>query len=161
MDVSSHGSRDFRHFPSSNRGRSAWTVKKLSKKPEEFILSSREDAFFRDHKYDDYGDVGAAVKKYVDDFANERSRTTASKSSASVDDVAKFVERYPEFRQKSATVAKHVQLVHTLSKVINDRQLMKVSEIEQEQPARVRDQWIGTSRRSSTTRPLANPRKCA
>lgn len=116
---------------SSNRVR-APDAQKLSKKPEEFILSSREDAFFRDHKYDDYGDVGAAVKKYVDDFANERSKTTASKSSASVDDVAKFVERYPEFRQKSATVAKHVQLVHTLSKVINDRQLMKVSEIEQE-----------------------------
>jgi len=116
---------------SSNRVR-APDAQKLSKKPEEFILSSREDAFFRDHKYDDYGDVGAAVKKYVDDFANERSKTTASKSTASVDDVAKFVERFPEFRQKSATVAKHVQLVHTLSKVINDRQLMKVSEIEQE-----------------------------
>ena len=116
---------------SSNRVR-APDVQKISKKPEEFILSSREDAFFRDHKYDDYGDVGAAVKKYVDDFANERSKTTASKSTASVDDVAKFVERFPEFRQKSATVAKHVQLVHTLSKVINDRQLMKVSEIEQE-----------------------------
>ncbi|CAL6407745.1 unnamed protein product [Bathycoccus prasinos] len=116
---------------SSNRVR-APDAQKLSKKPEEFILFSREDAFFRDHKYDDYGDVGAAVKKYVDDFANERSKTTASKSTASVDDVAKFVERFPEFRQKSATVAKHVQLVHTLSKVINDRQLMKVSEIEQE-----------------------------
>ncbi|CAL6414990.1 unnamed protein product [Bathycoccus prasinos] len=116
---------------SSNRVR-APDAQKLSKKPEEFILSSSEDAFFRDHKYDDYGDVGAAVKKYVDDFANERSKTTASKSTASVDDVAKFVERFPEFRQKSATVAKHVQLVHTLSKVINDRQLMKVSEIEQE-----------------------------
>ena len=116
---------------SSNRVR-APDAQKLSKKPEEFILSSREDVFFRDHKYDDYGDVGAAVKKYVDDFANERSKTTASKSTASVDDVAKFVERFPEFRQKSATVAKHVQLVHTLSKVINDRQLMKVSEIEQE-----------------------------
>jgi len=116
---------------SSNRVR-APDAQKLSKKPEEFILSFREDAFFRDHKYDDYGDVGAAVKKYVDDFANERSKTTASKSTASVDDVAKFVERFPEFRQKSATVAKHVQLVHTLSKVINDRQLMKVSEIEQE-----------------------------
>jgi len=116
---------------SSNRVR-APDAQKLNKKPEEFILSSREDAFFRDHKYDDYGDVGAAVKKYVDDFASERSKTTASKSTASVDDVAKFVERFPEFRQKSATVAKHVQLVHTISKVINDRQLMKVSELEQE-----------------------------
>ena len=116
---------------STNRVR-APDAQKLNKKPEEFILSSREDAFFRDHKYDDYGDVGAAVKKYVDDFASERSKTTASKSTASVDDVAKFVERFPEFRQKSATVAKHVQLVHTISKVINDRQLMKVSELEQE-----------------------------
>jgi vacuolar protein sorting-associated protein 45 len=107
-------------------------AQKLNKKPEEFILSSREDGFFHEHKYDDYGDVGAAVKRYVDDFANERSKTTVNKSTASVDDVAKFVERFPEFRQKSATVAKHVQIVHTLSKVINDRQLMKVSEIEQD-----------------------------
>lgn len=43
-----------------------------------------------------------------------------------------FVENYPEFRKMSGTVSKHVALMSELSRVVDSRALMEVSQVEQE-----------------------------
>lgn len=44
----------------------------------------------------------------------------------------KFVESYPEFRKMAGNVSKHVALMSELSRIMDGRSLMDVSELEQE-----------------------------
>jgi vacuolar protein sorting-associated protein 45 len=50
----------------------------------------------------------------------------------SIEDIKKFVENYPEFKKLSGNVTKHVTLLGELSKLVDQRSLMDLSEIEQE-----------------------------
>ena len=43
-----------------------------------------------------------------------------------------FVENYPQFKKMSGTVSKHVTVVGELSRLVNERNLLEVSEVEQE-----------------------------
>ena len=74
------------------------------------------------------GDLGVAIKGMVDDFQ------VASKSNqkiSTIADMQRFVENYPEFRAKSGNVSKHVTLLGELSRLIDERHLMQVSQVEQ------------------------------
>lgn len=46
--------------------------------------------------------------------------------------MAKFVDNYPEYRKKHGNVSKHVTMVTELSKIVEERKLMSVSQTEQE-----------------------------
>lgn len=46
--------------------------------------------------------------------------------------MAKFVDNYPEYRKMHGNVSKHVTLVTEMSKIVEARKLMVVSETEQE-----------------------------
>lgn len=43
-----------------------------------------------------------------------------------------FVENYPQFKKMSGTVSKHVTVVGELSRLVAERNLLEVSEVEQE-----------------------------
>ncbi|OMJ25127.1 Vacuolar protein sorting-associated protein 45 [Smittium culicis] len=99
-------------------------------KPEykEIVLSTENDDFFNKSMRLNFGDLGVSIKNYVNAFQD------ASKSNQkldSIDDMKKFVENYPEFRKLSGNVSKHVTLVSELSRVVNERSLLYVSELEQ------------------------------
>jgi vacuolar protein sorting-associated protein 45 len=44
----------------------------------------------------------------------------------------RFVENYPEFRKMAGNVSKHVTIMGELSRLMDQRSLMDVSELEQE-----------------------------
>ena len=46
--------------------------------------------------------------------------------------LTKFVDMYPEYRKMHGYVSKHVTLVTEMSKIVEERKLMLVSETEQE-----------------------------
>ena len=48
------------------------------------------------------------------------------------EDMAKFVDNYPEYRKMHGNVTKHVTLVTEMSKIVDERKLMSVSQTEQE-----------------------------
>lgn len=48
------------------------------------------------------------------------------------EDMAKFVDNYPEYRKMHGNVSKHVTLVSEMSKIVEERKLMLVSQTEQE-----------------------------
>lgn len=50
----------------------------------------------------------------------------------SISDIKNFVENYPQFKKMSGTVTKHVTVIGELSKQVNERRLLEVSELEQE-----------------------------
>lgn len=46
--------------------------------------------------------------------------------------MAKFVDNYPQYRKMHGNVSKHVTIVTEMSKIVEERKLMLVSQTEQE-----------------------------
>ncbi|WCJ43420.1 vacuolar protein sorting 45 [Euphorbia peplus] len=104
-------------------------IGKLSKDQQEVVLSSEQDVFFKANMYENFGDIGMNIKRMVDDF---QQVAKSNQNIQTVEDMAKFVDNYPEYRKMHGNVSKHVTLVTEMSKIVEERKLMVVSETEQE-----------------------------
>ena len=97
-------------------------------KAEEIVLSVDNDPFFAANLYDNFGDLGASIKQYVTQF---QSRSSSASSIETIQDMKRFVEEYPEFQRLRGNVSKHVALLGELSRLVGERDLLQVSELEQ------------------------------
>ncbi|PWN51063.1 Sec1-like protein [Violaceomyces palustris] len=95
---------------------------------KEIVLSTDQDPFFSSNLYDNFGDLGASIKKYVEEY---QSRTASNSVIETVQDMKRFVEEYPEFRRLGGNVSKHVALLGELSRRVEKGKLLEVSELEQ------------------------------
>ncbi|KER33643.1 hypothetical protein T265_12570 [Opisthorchis viverrini] len=105
----------------------------LNVRPElkEVTLSREFDEFFRNNQYANFGEIGQAIKKLVENFQSA-SRSVDTKNIDSIGDLKKFLEHYPAFRKVSGTVETHVTIVSELSRLVKEHALLEVSEAEQE-----------------------------
>ncbi|GAA0153376.1 membrane trafficking regulatory protein [Lithospermum erythrorhizon] len=99
------------------------------KDQQEVVLSSEQDAFFKANMYENFGDIGMNIKTMVDDF---QQIAKSNQKIQTIEDMAKFVENYPEYKKMHGNVSKHVTLVTEMSKIVEERKLMVVSQTEQE-----------------------------
>ncbi|SCV74808.1 BQ2448_7837 [Microbotryum intermedium] len=97
---------------------------------KEIVLSPDQDPFFASNLYDNFGDLGAHLSAYVQDYST-KSATSNAKNIETVADMKRFIEEYPEFRKLGGNVSKHVALVGELSRLVHARKLLEVSELEQ------------------------------
>ncbi|KAM4130667.1 hypothetical protein ACJW30_01G118400 [Castanea mollissima] len=104
-------------------------IGKLPKDQQEVVLSSEQDAFFKANMYENFGDIGMNIKRLVDEF---QQISKSNQSIQTIEDMAKFVDNYPEYRKMHGNVSKHVTLVTEMSKIVEERKLMLVSQTEQE-----------------------------
>ncbi|KAI8319191.1 Sec1-like protein [Martensiomyces pterosporus] len=95
---------------------------------KEVMISQDQDTFFKQSQYLNFGDLGASIKEYVESY---QSKTQSHHQIESISDMKRFVEAYPEFRKLSGNVTKHVTLVGELSRIVAERSLLSVSELEQ------------------------------
>jgi vacuolar protein sorting-associated protein 45 len=95
---------------------------------KEIVLSVDQDPFFSANLYDNFGDLGASIKKYVLDY---QARTSSNSKIETVQDMKRFVEEYPEFRKLGGNVSKHVALLGELSRRVEKGRMLEVSELEQ------------------------------
>ncbi|KAJ9478663.1 Vacuolar protein sorting-associated protein 45 [Pseudozyma hubeiensis] len=95
---------------------------------QEIVLSGDQDPFFSANLFDNFGDLGASIKKYVLEY---QSRTASNATIDTVADMKRFVEEYPEFRKLGGNVSKHVALLGELSRRVEKDSLLEVSELEQ------------------------------
>ncbi|KAL9396025.1 hypothetical protein Peur_010278 [Populus x canadensis] len=105
------------------------SISKLPKDQQEVVLSSEQDAFFKANMYENFGDIGMNIKKMVDDF---QQVAKSNQNIQTIEDMAKFVDNYPEYRKMHGNVSKHVTLVTEMSKIVEERRHMLVSEMEQD-----------------------------
>ena len=96
---------------------------------KQVVVSPTQDDFYKQHMYDDFGEVGIAIKDFADQFAQE---THSNSKLESIEDIKRFVEKYPEFRKTSGSVSKHVALASELQRQVGRRKLMESSKVEQE-----------------------------
>ena len=104
-------------------------VPNIREELKQVVVSSTQDDFYKQHMYDDFGEVGIAIKDFVDQFSLESHQNSKLES---IDDIKRFVERYPEFRKTSGSVTKHVALMGELQRRVGQRKLIDVSPVEQE-----------------------------
>ena len=96
---------------------------------KEVVLNPSQDHFYRGSMYLNYGDLGTSIKELCQNF--QRKKQTHAKME-SIEDMQRFVDNYPEFKQSSGTVSKHMTIMSEMSRLVETRQLMRVSELEQE-----------------------------
>ncbi|XP_017789576.1 PREDICTED: vacuolar protein sorting-associated protein 45, partial [Habropoda laboriosa] len=104
-------------------------VKGISKELQEVVLSAEHDEFFANNLYLNFGEIGQTIKELMDEFQRKAKKHQKLESIA---DMKNFVETYPLFKKLSGAVAKHVTLLEDLSSIVGKRNLLKVSELEQE-----------------------------
>eukprot|EP01046_Picozoa_sp_COSAG06_P043384 COSAG06_NODE_5675_length_3328_cov_1.668938_2_plen_393_part_00 len=95
----------------------------------EVVLDSQQDEFFRANMYANFGDLGENMKALVEEFG-EKTRT--AQDIQTIDDMKRVVAAFPEFRAMGTNVEKHVAVVGELSRMVSEKNLMKISELEQD-----------------------------
>ena len=75
------------------------------------------------HMYNNFGDIGMAVKDLVDDF---QRHNTQGRNVSTLEDMQNFVDNYSEFSAAQRNASKHVTLISTLSNIVDTRTLMQV-----------------------------------
>ncbi|GMN48386.1 hypothetical protein TIFTF001_017548 [Ficus carica] len=88
-----------------------------------------QDSFFKSNMYENFGDIGMNIKRLVDEF---QQVAKSNQNIQTIEDMAKFVDNYPEYRKMHGNASKHVTLVTEMSKIVEERKLMLVSQTEQE-----------------------------
>ncbi|XP_069796695.1 vacuolar protein sorting-associated protein 45 isoform X2 [Narcine bancroftii] len=102
----------------------------ISKDLKDVVLSADTDEFYANNMYLNFGEIGCNIKNLMEDF--QKKKPKLQQKLESISDMKAFVENYPQFKKMSGTVAKHVTVVGELSRLVGERNLMAVSEVEQE-----------------------------
>jgi hypothetical protein len=96
---------------------------------KEIVMSVTQDTFFDEHALSNFGDVGKATIKYLEEY-QEKTKNTAKVES--IQEMQRFVDQYPEFRKMTGNVSKHVAVVHELSRLVDLNGLFHASQLEQD-----------------------------
>lgn len=95
----------------------------------EVVLSAEQDSFYAKNIFLNFGEIGQNIKELMDHF---QAKAKSHQKVESIADMKVFVETYPQFKKLSGNVSKHVTVVGELSSMVNNYDLLDVSEIEQE-----------------------------
>lgn len=100
----------------------------IDKTLSKVTLSSKEDQFFKETRYLNFGELGDKVSTYVNKY---KDSTKINAQLDSIADIKKFIEKYPEFKKLSGNVAKHMAIVGELDKQLASHNIWDISEVEQ------------------------------
>uniref|UniRef100_A0A915JBC1 Vacuolar protein sorting-associated protein 45 n=1 Tax=Romanomermis culicivorax TaxID=13658 RepID=A0A915JBC1_ROMCU len=101
----------------------------VSKEMREVVLNPFQDEFYSENLYSNFAEIGQSIKDLMEKF---QAQTQTHKKLESIADLKSFVDQYPQFKKMSGAVAKHVTLVAELSRLVAERNLLEISEIEQQ-----------------------------
>mmetsp|Transcript_5335 Transcript_5335/g.13525 ORF Transcript_5335/g.13525 Transcript_5335/m.13525 type:complete len:607 (+) Transcript_5335:274-2094(+) len=101
---------------------------------QSIVLSPVSDDFYSEIMYSDFGSLHDSVLKKLEEFkkANPAMTQGANVTFKTIGEMQKFVEKYPQMNKMKDNVSKHVNLLQCLSKVVDRKDLMQVSELEQQ-----------------------------
>jgi vacuolar protein sorting-associated protein 45 len=108
--------------------------------PQQIVFSAETDDFYRENLYADYGSLHDRLTHALDAFkqANPALRAAAGAGDggapafSSIAEMQRFVERFPEMARLRDCVAKHVNVLHALSRRVEREGVMEASELEQQ-----------------------------
>jgi vacuolar protein sorting-associated protein 45 len=98
-------------------------------KEQQLTLSEADDEFFAQHMYDNFGDIGVAVKGAMQSMLSQKQR---QKQMQSIEEMQSLLATMPETMRQQNNTSKHVNLVGEIARLQKRQQLLKVSRLEQE-----------------------------
>merc|ERR1719422_2571723 len=101
----------------------------VNKDLQEILLNASQDEFYAANIYSNFGEIGQTIKVLMEEF---QKKAKSHQKIDSIADMKNFVENYPQFKKMSGTVSKLVTLVSELSRLVGLRNLLQISELEQE-----------------------------
>mmetsp|Transcript_29157 Transcript_29157/g.64281 ORF Transcript_29157/g.64281 Transcript_29157/m.64281 type:complete len:592 (-) Transcript_29157:46-1821(-) len=103
----------------------------IAKDLEEVVLSAQQDEFFRKNRHSNFGELGEAIQQLLQDYQKHTQHHDPSKLN-SIEDMQRFMDKFPELRSQSHNVSKHVAIMGELARLVEICSLMDVSQFEQE-----------------------------
>lgn len=103
----------------------------IAKDLEEVVLSAQQDEFFRKNRHANFGELGEAIQQLLQDYQRHTQNHDPSKLN-SIEEMQRFMEKFPEIRSQSHKVSKHVAIMGELARLVEICSLMDVSQFEQE-----------------------------
>jgi len=96
---------------------------------EEIVINPDQDEFFGKNMYKNYGEMAEELNRLVTEF---KDKNKSQAKVESIEDMQRFMETYPEFKKYTGNVTKHVNIMSEISKKVDRKKLLLVSEIEQD-----------------------------
>ncbi|CUS23227.1 LAQU0S08e04940g1_1 [Lachancea quebecensis] len=106
---------------------------------EQVVLSSKQDPFFHDTMYLNFGELGDKVKQYVSSY---KDKTKSNTQINTIEDIKRFIGKFPEFKKLSGNVSKHMAIVSELDRQLQVQHVWDVSEVEQNISAHTGDSQV-------------------
>lgn len=103
----------------------------VPKELEEVVLSSNQDTFFRENRHKNFGELGEAIQKMLQEYQRQTQQNSPAHLNT-IEDMQNFMDKFPELRVKSHNVSKHVAIMGELARLVDVCSLMDVSQFEQE-----------------------------
>ncbi|SCU99230.1 LANO_0F01200g1_1 [Lachancea nothofagi CBS 11611] len=103
-------------------------VPEVDSSMEQVVLSAKQDPFFHDTMYLNFGELGDKVKQYVSSYKN---KTKSNSQINTIEDIKQFIGKFPEFRKLSGNVSKHMAIVGELDRQLQLQHIWEISELEQ------------------------------
>ncbi|CAD2214126.1 vacuolar protein sorting-associated protein 45 [Angomonas deanei] len=100
-------------------------------KPEDrvHVLTPNTDAFYNQHRHDNWGQVCIAVSEMVKAY---KEMNNFDRNAVSLEEIKNFMTRFPEAKRQSAQVTRHCAVTSQLVGEINGRNLTRLSLLEQD-----------------------------
>lgn len=103
----------------------------VAKDLEEVVLSANQDEFFRKNRHKNFGELGEAIQKLLQDYQRQTQQHKTANLNT-IEDMQNFMDKFPELRSRSHNVSKHVAIMGELARLVDVCSLMDVSQFEQE-----------------------------
>ena len=101
----------------------------LPQEMKEVVLSSDDDTFYQNVMYKNYGEVAEEIHNLVQKFLTNKKSQAQFKS---IEDMQRVIENFPEFKKSQRNTTKHFNILEEVRRLIEARQLYKISEVEQD-----------------------------
>jgi len=99
----------------------------VTKEHDRVVFSRRQDPFFAAHQHADFGSLGEAVRRLMEDLARATPKTSEGMGIA---EMKKVLEDFPEYRSQKLATVKHVECLNAMSAMIQERDLMSQGALE-------------------------------
>jgi len=92
------------------------------------VLAAHQDPFFASNCQKNYGELVTAVRNLTKQYQEEAKIT---QKLDTIEDLQRFADKYPAYKQMLSNVAKHMGVTMELSRLMQEYDLVNVSELEQ------------------------------
>ena len=100
------------------------------KKQTEIIISSKEDAFFNENKFEVYDKLTENTLKLRDQYNKEIQRLEKCVENNTVDDIKKIIDSLRDYKRLKENTSKHLNLQTILSENVSEQILQSIAEQE-------------------------------